>query len=193
MTELIEDSAIPVAMVGLLYALPNTQLTRRLEREGRLFAAGISVADGEVSGDQCTAGLNFVTTRPRRDALLDYRMILDRIYAPASFFRRVRRVGVVLRIPPRPRAVVLRAALRESRRFLRLMVGITISRPEMRRSAWYTLFYIARYNPRAIPAVMRVMAMYLHLGPFSRFVIDKIDGQLRGLDDGVWTRPTLVV
>jgi radical SAM superfamily enzyme YgiQ (UPF0313 family) len=192
MTELIEDSAIPVAMVGLLYALPNTQLTRRLEREGRLFAAGISVADGEVSGDQCTAGLNFVTTRPRRDALLDYRMILDRIYAPASFFQRVRRVGVALRIPPRPQAVVLRAALRESRRFLRLMVGITISRPEMRRSAWYTLFYIARYNPRAIPAVMRVMAMYLHLGPFSRFVIDKIDGQIRALDDGVWTRPTLV-
>ena len=36
MIELIEEAAIPVCMVGLLYALPNTQLTRRLEKEGRL-------------------------------------------------------------------------------------------------------------------------------------------------------------
>ena len=36
MVELIEEAAIPVAMVGLLYALPNTQLTRRLTQEGRL-------------------------------------------------------------------------------------------------------------------------------------------------------------
>ena len=38
MVELIEDAAIPIAMVGLLYALPNTQLTRRLARDGRLYA-----------------------------------------------------------------------------------------------------------------------------------------------------------
>ena len=34
--------------------------------------------------------------------------------------------------------------------------------------------------------------MYVHLGPFSRFVIDKIDGQIRALDDGAWTTPALV-
>jgi radical SAM superfamily enzyme YgiQ (UPF0313 family) len=37
MVELIEEAAIPVCMVGLLYALPNTQLTRRLEEESRLY------------------------------------------------------------------------------------------------------------------------------------------------------------
>ena len=36
MIDLIEEAAIPVCMVGLRYALPNTQLTRRLEKEGRL-------------------------------------------------------------------------------------------------------------------------------------------------------------
>jgi len=35
MVACIEDTAIPVCMVGLLYALPTTQLTRRLERGGR--------------------------------------------------------------------------------------------------------------------------------------------------------------
>ena len=38
MTEFVGEAAIPVCMVGLLYALPNTQLTRRLAREGRLHA-----------------------------------------------------------------------------------------------------------------------------------------------------------
>jgi len=33
MVEVIEEAAIPVCMVGLLYALPNTQLTRRLARK----------------------------------------------------------------------------------------------------------------------------------------------------------------
>ncbi|HEX4951493.1 MAG TPA: radical SAM protein, partial [Blastocatellia bacterium] len=34
----IRESAIPLAMVGLLTALPDTQLWRRLQREGRLLA-----------------------------------------------------------------------------------------------------------------------------------------------------------
>src|SRR3979490_2341552 len=36
MIDFIEETNIPVCMVGLLYALPGTQLTRRLATEGRL-------------------------------------------------------------------------------------------------------------------------------------------------------------
>src|SRR5205823_7207080 len=36
MIELIEEAVIPIAMVGLLYALAETQLGRRLAKEGRL-------------------------------------------------------------------------------------------------------------------------------------------------------------
>jgi len=36
MIDFIEETNIPVCMVGLLYALPGTQLTRRLTKEGRL-------------------------------------------------------------------------------------------------------------------------------------------------------------
>src|SRR5271165_2946417 len=43
MIELIEAAAIPVCMVGLLFALPNTQLSRRLEKEGRLLPASYVV------------------------------------------------------------------------------------------------------------------------------------------------------
>jgi len=34
MIDFIEEANIPVCMVGLLYALPGTQLTRRLAKEG---------------------------------------------------------------------------------------------------------------------------------------------------------------
>ncbi|HEX9155130.1 MAG TPA: radical SAM protein, partial [Nitrospira sp.] len=57
----IELAAIPVAMVGLLYALPNTQLTRRLAKEGRLHPNhDVGPVHG---GDQCTDGINFDTLR----------------------------------------------------------------------------------------------------------------------------------
>ncbi len=37
MIECIKATSIPWCMVGLLTALPNTQLTRRLEKEGRFL------------------------------------------------------------------------------------------------------------------------------------------------------------
>jgi hypothetical protein len=55
--ELIEEAAIPVCMVGLLYALPNTQLTRRLASEGRLHAE--LLLDPAAGMDQCTQRSEF--------------------------------------------------------------------------------------------------------------------------------------
>ncbi len=98
MVALIEDSDIAVSMVGLLYALPTTQLARRLTREGRLFPdifTDQQVASGV--GDQCTAGLNFITARPRREILSDYRDVLRQIYSPAAYFRRSRTNGISAR------------------------------------------------------------------------------------------------
>jgi len=94
MVELIEEAAIPVCMVGLLYALPNTQLTRRLEKEGRLHP---HVKREDVkSADQCTMGLNFATLRPRQQILADYVSVLDRIYDPVAYAGRLQRLAAML-------------------------------------------------------------------------------------------------
>src|ERR1700736_5279898 len=63
MADCIEATSIPFCMVGLLYALPNTQLTRRLDREGRLFPPEHAMRPNSAGdiGDQCTSGLNFQT------------------------------------------------------------------------------------------------------------------------------------
>ncbi len=55
--ELIEEAAIPICMVGLLFALPNTQLTRRLASEGRLHAELLSVPDHAAAKARSPGGL----------------------------------------------------------------------------------------------------------------------------------------
>ena len=82
MVEFIQTSAIPVAMVGLLQALPGTQLFRRLWREDRIVDAG----DG--NNTDCT--LNFL---PRMDAarlVEGYRSVLRRIYSCDAYYERVK-------------------------------------------------------------------------------------------------------
>ena len=96
----IEDAAIPICMVGLLYALPNTQLTRRLAKEGRLFPNHDVIVSND--GDQCTLGLNFETTRPRQEILRDCQTIIHDIYSPRRIFR--------ARPPRRPGAGLLAAS-----------------------------------------------------------------------------------
>ena len=101
MIDCIEATSIPVCQLGLLFALPGTQLTRRLVRERRLFSVSYQqrrVAEVGV-GDQCVSGLNFETKRPRRDILVDYRRVLDRIYSPDAFFGRLGNVAMMLRRP----------------------------------------------------------------------------------------------
>jgi radical SAM superfamily enzyme YgiQ (UPF0313 family) len=86
----VEETNISVAMTGLLTSLPNTQLERRLLREGRqmLRSNATKMLPHEI--DQHTGGLNFVTRRPRLDILKEYRASLLRIYSPRSYFTRVR-------------------------------------------------------------------------------------------------------
>ena len=76
-TQLIEEAAIPICIMGLLTALPNTELSRRLKREGRLFVDyEVNVAD---DGDHCNVGgqgLNFTTLRPRRAVFADTRQLI---------------------------------------------------------------------------------------------------------------------
>jgi radical SAM superfamily enzyme YgiQ (UPF0313 family) len=80
--EFIRQSAIPIAMVGLLQALPGTQLYRRLGREGRLV--------GDANGNNIDCNLSFIPTMSAQRLLDGYRSILKRIYAPDAYYERVR-------------------------------------------------------------------------------------------------------
>ena len=190
MIECIEDTAIPVCAVGLLYALPATQLGRRLLREGRLFS-GYDGPSPEDEGDQCTAGLNFETKRSRRDVLADYRAVLDAVYDPAAYFGRVRRVGRMLKRGKRRLKAPLRYVLRDARGFGRLMWRLPNAGPGTARQFWMMALDCAIHNPRALPFLFMLSGLYLHYGPFSRQVIGQIDRQIEDIDLGRWSTPQL--
>jgi radical SAM superfamily enzyme YgiQ (UPF0313 family) len=80
--DFIRKSAIPLAMVGLLNALPDTQLWKRLEREGRLL--------GEASGNNTNCSLNFVTKMDPSRLIEGYQSIMRTIYSSSEYYQRVR-------------------------------------------------------------------------------------------------------
>jgi hypothetical protein len=66
--------------VGLLTALPNTQLWRRLKAEGRLIKQSL--------GSNTLADLNFIPKMDSEELLAGYRRIMQTIYTPREYFER---------------------------------------------------------------------------------------------------------
>ena len=193
----IEETAVPVCMFGLLYALPNTQLTRRLATEGRLFP-NLYTEEQATSGigDQCTAGLNFSTARARREILMDYKKVLQHIYSPAAYFGRVRRMTLTLDRPvlnrgssAKPPMRLGSIPLRDLGLLWRLVWRIALRQP---KALWHfagAFVACARRNPRSLEYVGITAALYIHLGPFSRFVMTSLKKQIGQIDAGEWRSP----
>ncbi len=80
--DFIQRSGVVTAMVGLLTALPETRLYRRLMQEGRL--------EVESTGNNTEAALNF---RPMLDKVFltsGYRELMRKLYEPGNYYRRIR-------------------------------------------------------------------------------------------------------
>ena len=178
MIEFIEEAGIPVCMVGLLYALPNTQLTRRLAREGRLHPNH----DSTTSGDQCTGGINFDPIRPLRDILTDYKKVLEKIYDPAAYASRVDRLMTMLD-RSRQRRELPEGDMRAKVRALETVHRVTSAIPEAHGPLWQTFLNSAKRDTSSARIVVALIAGYAHLGPFSRRVIEAIDTRLAALDE----------
>lgn len=173
----IEDAAIPICMVGLLYALPNTQLSRRLQMEGRLHAnsdRGFSDSDA----DQCTSGLNYQTERPRTEILRDYRAVIEAIYAPRAFFARVRRLNRALDLSRHRVRTPLRRQWRDLRSLAKISWKLGVRDREARGAYWRTFGDCLTHNPRSIRSAVTFAALYLHIKPYARFLQDRLARQI---------------
>lgn len=80
--DFIRRSAIPLAMVGLLNALPDTQLWKRLEREGRLLGE-------DATGNNTVCTFNFKTRMDPAYLVQGYQRIMQTIYSPREYYERV--------------------------------------------------------------------------------------------------------
>ncbi len=89
MLGMVQKTGAFPTLVLPLHALPNTALSRRLEREGRLFREGVIENPDLDRTDTATSGLNFVTDRPRAEILRDLADVLDQLYLPHNHYARV--------------------------------------------------------------------------------------------------------
>jgi len=193
MIQCVEDTSIPICMVGLLVALPNTQLSKRLEREGRLFPFDWLESEmRDRGGDQCTLGLNFHTLRPRRAVLADYKQVIDAIYGASAYFGRCRHVVRQLCQWP-PHAAVLSniaewrfmgLAKSEWLGLLRLLRAAARVHPMIFLHVASALIWSLRKHPQALYAMATFAAFYVHLGPFARGVSAAAARQIEALDSG---------
>jgi radical SAM superfamily enzyme YgiQ (UPF0313 family) len=177
--ECIEKTSVPANMVGLLFALPNTQLTRRLAREGRLNKDFDRALD--EAGDQCLGGLNYETLRPREDIYKDFLEILYEAYKPEQYFKRIRRLVFYLDCTKKRLNLPLKKRLKDLQGFLRLIKAMGIKAP-YRKQFWQTLFYCIFRNRRALRYGVALMALYLHFGSFIDTVINQIGDDFSSSD-----------
>jgi len=82
MISFIQESGIVTAMVGLLNAPRGTKLYERLMKENRLLKAS--------TGDNTDLSVNFIPKMSYEKLLGGYRKIIETIYSPKHFYRRVR-------------------------------------------------------------------------------------------------------
>jgi radical SAM superfamily enzyme YgiQ (UPF0313 family) len=150
----IEESGIGVVLFGLLQALPNTQLTRRLAAEGRLLE------DQPVHLNHTIEGMNFVpmSELTKREYLNSMIAILEEIYAPEAFFRRVVPAHLAIR---RSTPAPIKAAYAKS--LLRLIYRMGVREAELRRPFWRAFLRVVRRNPRALGAFYYDCFHYYHL------------------------------
>jgi radical SAM superfamily enzyme YgiQ (UPF0313 family) len=80
----VEKNHIPMVVLNILQALPNTNLWDRLQKEGRLL-------EKRTSGDTQEYLLNYLPTRPPEEILAEYMAAVDRLYEPSRYLERAYR------------------------------------------------------------------------------------------------------
>lgn len=82
MINFIQKSGVVTAMVGLLNALPETKLHKRLLNEGRLL-------ETSSSGNNTDASINFKPVMNTDILINGYKDILKNIFSPKNYYKRV--------------------------------------------------------------------------------------------------------
>ena len=182
MIRFIQESGISLAMVGLLSALPGTQLTRRLARERRLIDSNHRwLSDGQSeyelrsaeSKDQTVSGMNFVTMRDRVEIYRELRNIITAVYSPEAFMGRVmdtaKRLNIQNRHTPN---------LWELRRMTRGFFTIATRMLRDRRTRWLYIKNFVRaamMGPTKFEYAHTVMGSFLHFDLQTRKIIEALD------------------
>jgi radical SAM superfamily enzyme YgiQ (UPF0313 family) len=168
--DFVEATAIPKAMFGMLQALPNTALWKRLQQEGRLLEE-----PQETHGHQMTL-TNFVPTRPLAELAREYVNCFWELYEPSRYLSRVYRHFMAMR-PPRHRVPFRMLELIEIQAVLIICWKQGIKR-STRFQFWRQLFSIVRHNSAVLVPYLSNCALSEHFIEYRSIVCSEIELQL---------------
>ncbi|MBD0372411.1 MAG: B12-binding domain-containing radical SAM protein, partial [Pyrinomonadaceae bacterium] len=147
----IRESAIPLAMVGLLTALPDTQLWRRLAKEGRLLE--------ESTGNNMDGSLNFIPRMDTARLIEGYERIVHTIYSPAEYYRRALDcLSHLRRDKPEPRRTHI---ISDAIAFMRVTLALGVRDPS-RIEFWRYLSRAIKDNRQNFAHAVTLAAMGYH-------------------------------
>jgi len=154
----IQKSGIVTAMVGILNAPPETRLYKRLKKEDRILP--------NPSGDNTDGGTNIVSKMPHEMLVQGYREILDTIYTPKLYYRRIKtffgeyqpRSKISISVKPHHIATVLKS------------IWILGVKEKGRKHYWNTLISILFKKPKVFPLFISLSIQGFHLRKVTRTI-----------------------
>lgn len=161
----IQASGIGVAMVGLLQAIPHTQLSRRLKTEGRLLETLSS------TGNHTVEGINFIPKgeMTKREYLENYRVLVQEIFQPGAYFGRT--LPALLELQARaPIAALKRHGTKLLSVLLKELYYFGLRAKGIRVYFWQALFQILWKRPRAIESFVFDCAVFQHLNQHADYI-----------------------
>jgi radical SAM superfamily enzyme YgiQ (UPF0313 family) len=177
----MEQTAIPMAMLGVLQAAPHTSLWHRLEREGRLRP--------DMGDDLGTfSALNYEPDRPEAEIMQEYVNAWDHLYEPSRYLSRAycyylamrpaRRPPATPAEDPAPKDRVFDKGMTWRRKFIELMAFIKIIwwqgvRTPYRLQFWTQMIGMWRQNPTRFVEYIETCAMGEDLFNMRRVVREK--------------------
>ena len=146
--DFIQQSGIVTAMVGLLQAPPGTQLFERLKRENRVV--------GFITGDNVDGTTNIIPKMGLERLLAGYQSIMEHIYAPKHYYKRVITFLEEFRTP----TVNLPLDFQRIFAFFRSSIRLGVFGKE-RFQYWRLMVWTLFRRPRLLPVAI-TLAIYGH-------------------------------
>ena len=177
--QFIERTGIPLAMVGILVALPNTALWHRLQKEGRLLES----TDAFDQGVQ-THLLNFRPQRPMPEIAAEFLQAFATLYDPHSYLERVFRYCCALDAGRR-RISSEEHKGRPWNQSAALLRGIAVlcwRQGLLRKTRWLfwrRLWQISRQHPLILDEYLWLLMLNEHFIFYQASVNDQVQQQLQ--------------
>ncbi|MFZ4803692.1 MAG: B12-binding domain-containing radical SAM protein [Synechococcus lacustris] len=183
--DFVTKTGIPIAMLGILQALPNTALWHRLQREGRLIESPDSFDEGVQ-----THLLNFRPSRPMPEIAAEFVGAFSQLYEPRAYLERIYGYCQKLGLPrwqqtkkfrnlPTQLAALNPAAIKGMLTIL-WRQGV---RRESRWLFWRQLSSMLLTKPARLKDYFWMLLLDEHFLDYQSVITEQINGQLRQLSE----------